>query len=73
MTKTEWREPIRRIVPLRPSVEGRVQELTQAGLTAWSGRRLAPLAPVARAQGGQTVADLLLEDREHSTWMPARW
>jgi prevent-host-death family protein len=61
---TERGKPIGRIVPLRPSVEGQVQELTRAGLAAWSGRRLAPLPPVARARGRQTVADLLLEDRE---------
>jgi len=36
---TEWGKPIGRIVPLSPSVEARVQELVQAGLMAWSGRR----------------------------------
>ena len=61
---TERGRPIGRIVPLSPSVETRVQELTQAGLMAWSGRKLAPLAPVARTRGKRTVADLLLEDRE---------
>jgi prevent-host-death family protein len=61
---TERGKPIGRIVPLSPSVEDRVQELVQAGLMAWSGRRLIPLAPVARARGRQRVADLLLEDRE---------
>jgi hypothetical protein len=67
MTKNECGEPIRRIVPLRLLVEERVQELTRAGLAAWSGRRLALLTPVARVRGRQTVADLLLEDRELST------
>ena len=61
---TERGRPIGRIVPLSPSVETRVQELVQAGLMAWSGRKLAPLAPVARTRGKRTVADLLLEDRE---------
>jgi len=61
---TERGKPIARIVPLSPSVKNRVQELVQAGLMAWSGRKLAPLAPVARTRGRQTVADLLLEDRE---------
>lgn len=61
---TERGKPIGRIVPLSPSVETRVQELVQAGLMAWSGHKLAPLAPVARTRGRQTVADLLLEDRE---------
>ena len=61
---TERGKPIGRIVPLNPSVETRVQELVQAGLMTWSGRKLAPLAPVARTRGERTVADLLLEDRE---------
>jgi prevent-host-death family protein len=61
---TERGKPIGRIVPLSPSAETRVHELVQAGLMAWSGRRLTPLAPVARTRGRHTVADLLLEDRE---------
>ena len=61
---TERGKPVARIVPLSPSVEARVRELVQAGLVAWSGRKLAPLAPVARTRGKQAVADLLLESRE---------
>ncbi len=61
---TERGKPIGRIVPLKPSVEERVQELTQAGLTAWSGHKLSPVVPVARTRGRRTVADVLLEDRE---------
>ena len=61
---TERGKPVARIVPLSPSVETRVQELVQAGVVAWSGRKLAPLAPVARTRDKQAVADLLLEDRE---------
>ena len=56
--------PVGRIVPLSPSVEDRVQELVQAGLMAWSGNKLVPMAPVARTRGKRMVADLLLEDRE---------
>jgi len=33
-------------------------------LVAWSGRKLTPVAPVARMRGQRTVAELLLEDRE---------
>ena len=61
---TERGRPVGRIVPLTPSVEDRVQELVQAGLMAWSGSKLVPMAPVARTRGTRTVADLLLEDRE---------
>jgi prevent-host-death family protein len=61
---TERGKPIGRIVPLSPSVETRVQELAQAGLVAWNGRKLVPRAPLARTRGERTVADLLLDDRE---------
>ena len=61
---TERGKPIGRIVPVRLSVEIRLRELIQAGLVAWSGRKLMPMDPVARTRGRRTVADLLLEDRE---------
>jgi len=61
---TERSKPVGRIVPLSPAVEAWVQELVQAGLIAWSGHKLVPMAPVARTRGRRTVADLLLEDRE---------
>ena len=64
LTVTERGKPIGRIVSLSPSPEARVAELAQAGVVAWSGHRLAPLAPVARTRGSLTVANLLLEDRE---------
>jgi len=51
-------------VPIGPSLETRLQDLIEAGLAAWSGQRLSPMAPVARTRGKQMVADLLLEDRE---------
>ncbi len=61
---TERGRPIGRIVPLAGSPEERMQALVEAGLVAWSGRRLSPLAPVARTRGERSVADLLLETRE---------
>ena len=64
MVIKEQGKPVGRIVPLSPSAETRAQELARAGLIAWSGHKLAPLAPVARARGRRMVADLLLEDRE---------
>jgi antitoxin (DNA-binding transcriptional repressor) of toxin-antitoxin stability system len=47
----------------RPA-ETRVQGPVQAGSIAGSGRKPAPSAPIVRARGRRTVADLLLEDRE---------
>ena len=39
---TEHGKPVGRIVPIRPSLETRLQELREAGLAAWSGRTLSP-------------------------------
>jgi len=64
LTITERGKPIGRIVPISPLVEIRMQELIEAGLAAWSGRKLTPRPPVARTQGERTAAELLLEDRE---------
>lgn len=61
---TERGKPIGRITPVAESVEQRVEHLSQAGLVAWSGQKLSPLAPLGRNAGSRTVADLLLEDRE---------
>jgi prevent-host-death family protein len=60
---TERGQPIARIVPLSQSWEAQLEVLRQTGVVAWNGKRLAPLAPVARAKGERTVAELLLEGR----------
>jgi len=61
---TEQGEPIGLLVPSRLPLEARMQALIQTGLVAWSGRKLAPITPVAEVRGRRTVADMLLEDRE---------
>jgi len=64
VTITVYGKPVGRIVPIGQPLEARLQEACQAGLVAWSGRKLMPRAPVARTRGNRTVAALLLEDRE---------
>jgi prevent-host-death family protein len=61
---TDRGQPIGRIVPIKPSLETQMQELLQTGLVNWSGHPLISLEPVVKVQGQQTVADLLLENRE---------
>ena len=61
---TKHGKPIGRIVPEAQPIEEQLEALSQAGLIAWSGEKLKPLVPVAKAKGLRTVADLLLEDRE---------
>ena len=64
VTIMEHGKPIARVVPLAQSTEAKLETLRQSGLIDWNGQRLPPLAPVARIRGEQTVADLVLEDRE---------
>lgn len=64
LTITERGKPVGRMVPVRPSLRDRLQELMDSNLMAWSGTTLGPVTPPARAHGSRTVADLLLEDRE---------
>ena len=61
---TEHGKPVGLVVPMKPSAETQVQELIQTGLVAWSGHKLDSLTPPAQVSNSQTVAELLLEDRE---------
>ena len=61
---TERGKPIGRIVPIGKPLDGRLAAMTESGLAEWSGQRLKSAAPVARVRGTQTVADLVVEDRE---------
>lgn len=61
---TDRGKPVGRIVPERASLEVRLEDLMQAGVIAWSGKRLAAAPPLARSRGPRTVSALLLEDRE---------
>lgn len=60
---TDQGKLIGRVVPMGPSIESRMLELTEAGLIAWNGRKLVTAVPTVRLSGERTVAELLLEDR----------
>jgi len=61
---TEHGQPVGRIIPAARSLDDRLQAMAQAGLIAWSGKKLRPVRPAARVRGKRTVADLLIENRE---------
>ncbi len=61
---TEHGRPVGQIVPVKASLEERQEQLIDANLVAWSGRRLSASVAKVPLQGRKTVADLLLEDRE---------
>ena len=61
---TEHGRPVARMVADASSLGERLEVLANAGLIVWSGRRLKPTKPVARARSGRrTVADLISENR----------
>ena len=64
MIITERGKPVARLMPIRPTVEQRMEELVEAGLLDWNGQALEPWVPEVKARGERTVAELLLEDRE---------
>lgn len=64
ITITEYGQPIGYIVPYVPLANDRLKLLQEAGVLAWNGKRLPTIQPIAQAKGAQSVADLLLEDRE---------
>ena len=62
---TEHGRPVARMIADASSLDERLAVLSNAGRILWSGRRLTPATPVARARGGRkTVADLISENRE---------
>lgn len=52
-----------RIVPVEAPLTTRLEALKQAGVLAWNGKPLPPLAPAAQTTGATTVAQLLVEER----------
>ena len=61
---TEHGKPVGRIVPMKMSTQDRTQELIQAGVIAWSGRKPKKRVPTVKVRGNRTIANLLLEDRD---------
>jgi prevent-host-death family protein len=60
---TDHGKTIGRIIGARATLESRSAELIQAGIIAWSGRKMAPGKPAVRSRGKSTVADMVVENR----------
>jgi prevent-host-death family protein len=62
---TDRGTPVVRLMPMRQSTEATLQHLEEAGVLAWSGRKLTMgKAGAPAVRGDRSVADLLLEDRD---------
>jgi len=60
---TEHGKPIGQIVPVKASLEERLNGMVAAGLAEWDGQKLKPYKSVAINRGERQVSDLVVEDR----------
>jgi prevent-host-death family protein len=61
---TERGKAIGQIVPVKPTLEERLQTMVDAGLAEWNGQKLKPYKPKAVNRGPRLLSDLVIEDRE---------
>jgi prevent-host-death family protein len=60
---TERGKTIGQIIPVRPTIEEKLQAVVDAGLANWNGKKLKPGKPVAINRGPKQISDLVAEDR----------
>jgi prevent-host-death family protein len=64
---TERGKTIGQIVPVRPTLEKRLQALVESGIAEWNREKYQPKKPVARNRGSKQLSDLVIEDRDGDT------
>jgi prevent-host-death family protein len=64
ITVTEHGKTIGQIVPVRATIEERIQAMVAAGQAEWNGQKLSPYKPKAINKGKRQLSDLIVEDRE---------
>jgi len=67
LTITEHGQPIGCLAPIQKSVEARLQELVDAGMITWNGKKYQPDSsrsrPLLSSDTPKTAAEIVLEDR----------
>ena len=63
---TERGKTIGQIIPVKPTIEEKLQSVVDSGLADWNGKKVKPGKPVAVNQGKKQVSDLVAEDRDVS-------
>ena len=61
---TEHGKTIGQIIPIKPTVEERLQAMVAAGQAEWNGQKLKPYQPRAVNKGNRQLSDWVVEDRE---------
>ena len=64
ITVTEHGKTIGQIVPVKPTVEERIQAMVTAGQAEWNGQKLKPYQPKAVNKDSRQLSDLVVDDRE---------
>jgi len=63
ITITEHGKTIGQIVPVKATIEERLQALVAGGQAKWDGKKLNPYKPKAVNKGSKSLSDLIVEDR----------
>jgi prevent-host-death family protein len=61
---TERGKPIGQIIPIKPTIQEKLQTVIDAGLAEWNGKKVKPGKPVAINRGARQISDLVVEDRD---------
>jgi len=64
ITVTEHGKTIGQIIPVKLTIEERLQGMMTAGQAEWNGQKLKPYQPKAVNRGPRQLSDLVVEDRE---------
>jgi prevent-host-death family protein len=61
---TEHGKSIGQIIPIKPSIEERLQAMVSAGQAEWNGQKLKPYQSRVVNRSDHQLSDLIVEDRE---------
>ena len=64
ITVTEHGKTIGQLVPVKSTIEERIQAMVAAGQAEWNGQKLKPYQPKAVNKGSRQLSDLIVGDRE---------
>jgi prevent-host-death family protein len=61
---TERGKPIGQIIPVKQTIQEKLQTVIEAGLADWNGNMVKPGKPVAVNRSEKQISDLVVEDRD---------
>ncbi|HEX7433624.1 MAG TPA: type II toxin-antitoxin system prevent-host-death family antitoxin [Anaerolineaceae bacterium] len=64
ITVTEHGKVIGQIIPVKPTIEERVQSMVAAGQADWNGMKMGPYRPKTENRGDHLLSDQVVADRE---------